>query len=195
MASRLASPSRKEIERGLAAAKSMERKVYHSPDRASVEKEFGKDNVKDDPKGPPGAWVCTIKHDKAKMLRAEQMLRGVRKEESERGKEYIASIEKEAVTFPDGSRREVYGHLLENTKNKVKGLRGVGRHGKAPTEYFGLTNSYGKYEQGPEGLWFVWNDGWEPTSLWPHQAKGDEQHDPDGNLWLRDGDDWKLAEE
>jgi len=160
-----------------------------------VEKEFGKDNVKDDP-STPGGWVCTIKHDKQKMLRAEAMMKGVRKEDAERGRIVQDAIEKESVTMPDGSVRPIYGHLLDGVRQKFKkGLRGTGRYGKAPSEYFGLQGSYGKYEQGPEGLTFVWNDGWEPTNLWAEKAVGDVQHDPDGNVWVRSGDDWVLESE
>ena len=185
----------KELKRTEDAVRSHQKKVFQSPDRASVEKEFGKDNVKDDP-STPGGWVCTIKHDKQKMLRAEQMMRGVRKEDAERGKEVQSMYDREDVFYPDGSKRQVYSHTMDAVRQKFKkGLRGAGKYGLAPTEYYGLSQSYGKYEQGPEGLWFVWNDGWEPTNLWADQAKGDEQHDPSGNLWRRVDGEWTLAEE
>ena len=197
-ASRRASPSspdKKELRRAEGAVRSHEKKVFQSPDRASVEKEFGKDNVKDDPK-VPGGWVCTIKHDKQKMMRAESMMRGVRKEDAERGKEVQSAYEREDVFYPDGSKRSVVTHTMDSVRAKFKkGMRGAGKYGLAPTEYYALSQSYGKYEQGPEGLWFVWNDGWEPTNLWANQAKGETQHDPDGNVWVKTEGEWALAEE
>lgn len=185
---------RKELKRAEGAGKAHERKVFQSPDRDSVEKEFGKENVKDDPKNP-GGWICTVKHDQQKIKRAAEMMSRVHKEDSERGKEVQSMYDKEDVFYPDGTRRQVYGHLMDATRQKVKGMRGVGRFGLAPTEYFGLSQSYGKYEQGPEGLWFVWNDGWEPTKLWESQAKGDTQRDPDGNVWVKVEGEWTLSEE
>jgi hypothetical protein len=173
----------------------VEKKRFQSPDRDSCIKEFGRDSVKDN---PDGSWVCTVRTDspseKSKLRRASQMMRGVHREESERGKEVHASVEKERVRFPDGSLREIPGHLIDGTRRKVKGMRGVGRNGLGPTEYFGMNAP--KHHQGPDGMWFVWNDGWEPTTLWCRDRElGERQRDPDHNVWVKRDGEWQLEDE
>jgi hypothetical protein len=165
--------------------------VEASPQREDVEKEFGKHRVKDE---KDGGWSLTLHGDERENIkRAHQMQDGVRRIEVERGAEMQSRMKREKVVRRDGKVVGVPEELVDTMKRS--GIRPVGRNGGAPSLKFGLSESFGKYRQGSEGLWFVWNDGWEPTRLWESQAKGDEQHDPDGNVWVRRDGDWALAEE
>jgi hypothetical protein len=172
------------------AAKARERKVFASPKREDFEREFGKDKVKDE---GGGQWSLTL-HERDDIKKAHQMQAGLRREEIERGEAVRAKDDgrREKVVRRDGRVVEVPYETVEQAKGR---LRPAGRYGGAPSLRFGLSDAMGKYEQGPQGLWFVWNDGWEPTRMWEHQAKGDEQRDPDGNLWLKREGEWVLDSE
>ena len=172
------------------AAKARERKVKASPQREDFEREFGKDKVKDE---GGGRWSLTLR-ERDDIKRAVQMQSGLHREEIERGEAVKAKSDgkREKVVRRDGVVIDIPHETVEQAKGR---LRPVGRNGGAPSLRFGLHDSMGKYEQGPEGLWFVWNDGWEPTSLWDWKAKGDEQHDPHGNLWVKKDGEWLLADE
>lgn len=172
------------------AAKSRERKAKASPQREDFEKEFGKDKVKDEGNGN---WSLTLK-DRDDMKRAVQMQAGIHREEIERGEVVKAKSDgkRERVVRRDGIVVDLPYETIEQAKDR---LRPVGRNGRAPSLKFGLSDSFGNYEQGPEGLWFVWNDGWEPTTLFLKGVVGDEQRDPDGNLWVKKDGEWLLADE
>ena len=172
------------------AAKARERKVKASPQREDFESEFGKDKVKDEGNG---RWSLDLK-EKSEMKRAMEMQAGIYREEIERGEVVKAKSDgkRERVVRRDGIVIDIPHETVEQAKGR---LRPVGRNGRAPSLKFGLSDSFGKYEQGPEGLWFVWNDGWEPTKMWESQAVGDEQHDPDGNLWVKKDGEWLLSSE
>lgn len=168
-----------------------QRKAEASPKREDFEKEFGKHRVKDE---KDGSWTVTLRGDERESIkRAHQMQDGTRKIEVERGAEMQSRVKKERVVRRDGRVVDAPEELVDTMKRS--GLRPAGRNGGAPSLRFGLSDSFGRYKQGPQGLWFVWNDGWEPTSLWSEKAKDDEQHDPDGNLWVRAGEGWVLADE
>jgi hypothetical protein len=187
----LPSPSRKELERCEAAAKSAERKVQQSPDKESVIAEFGRDCVTEN---PDGSWVARIR-DREKMKKAVGMMSGVHREESERGREVQASQARERVVMEDDSIREVPEHLLDNMRRKfTKGMRPVGRNGKAAALHFSLTGATERYERGPDGLYFSWSDGWVPINLWRNGALS-PQRDPEGNVWVEVDGEWILMDE
>jgi hypothetical protein len=167
-----------------------QRRVEASPQREDFEREFGKDKVKTE---KDGSWSLSLK-ETADIKRARQMQAGLIKMDRERGLALDAKHDgkRQRVVRKDGRVVDIRDEAMEQVH---KGVRPVGRNGGAPSLKFGLSESFGKYRQGGEGLWFVWNDGWEPTRLWESQAKGDEQHDPDGNVWVRKEGDWTLAEE
>lgn len=173
------------------AAAVHQRKTEASPQRADFEREFGKERVRDE---KDGSWTLTL-HERDDIKKAHQMQEGVRRLDIERGEQLRAKSDgsRERMYRPDGRVVEMEQEHVGHAKAK---LRSVGRNGGAPSLRFGLSDSYGKYEQGPDGLWFVWNDGWEPTRLWEHQAKGEVQRDPDGNVWVREHDgEWVVAPE
>lgn len=122
------------------------------------------------------------------------MQEGARKVEIERGAELQAKWDgkKERIVRRDGRVMDFPEELIDNVKHKV---RPAGRNGKGASLKFGLSNSFGKYEQGPGGLWFVWDDGWEPTSLFLKGEVGDRQPDPSGNIWVRVNGEWEIDSE
>ena len=172
------------------AAGVLRKKAEASPQRADFEREFGAASVKDN---ADGSWTCTLR-DKDQARRAFDMQAGIRKIDVERGEQRRAKHDgkRERVARQDGRIIEMREDLIDNVKHKV---RPVGRYSTAPSVRFGLSESFGKYEQGPQGLWFVWNGGWEPTSLFGGAALEGEQHDPDGNVWLKVQDEWVLESE
>ena len=180
--------TRRLISETTEAANVHQRKIDAGPQRADFEREFGKDRVKDE---KDGSWSLTLREDHD-IKRAYQMQEGTRIIEVERGAEMQARMKREKVVRRDGRVVELPHETVEQAKGR---LRPAGRYGGAPSLRFGMSDAMGKYEQGPEGLWFVWNDGWEPTSLWDWKAKGIEQHDPDGNLWVKKDGEWLLADE
>ena len=171
-----------------AAAKAQRKKAEAAPDVHAWKREFG-DKVKVNER--TGEYSLNLK-DRDDIKKAHQMLEGQRKVEIERGAENQAAMKREKVVRRDGRVLDFPEELVDTAK---KGFRPAGRYGGAPSLRFGLSDAFRNHEQGPEGLWFVWNDGWEPTTLWESQAKGDEQHDPDGNLWVRKDGEWLLADE
>ena len=168
-----------------------DRKYEASPKREDFEREFGKGRVKDE---KDGSWTLTLNgSERESIKKAHQMQEGVRRVETERGAEMQSRIKRENVVRRDGKVVGVPEEMVDTMKRN--GIRPAGRNGGAPSLKFGLSDSFGRYKQGPEGLWFVWNDGWEPTSLWSDKAMDDKQHDPDGNLWVRSGEGWELDDE
>ena len=173
------------------APASYERKVQQSPDRDSCIKEFGRNSVKDN---ADGSWVCTVKRDKQKMLRAEQMMRGVRKEDAERGDYVRESFSKHKVVTKDGRVMEYADHLMDDVVRKNPSLKPPGRNGGAPSVHFGLSDVYKDFKQGPDGLWFRDDGGWLPTNFWRRDARS-PQRDPDGNVWVEKNGEWLLEDE
>jgi len=120
------------------------------------------------------------------------MQEGSRKIEVERGHIEQARMKRERVVRKgDGRVIDFPEELIDQAKHK---FRPAGRNGKAPAERFSLFQAFGRYEQGPDGLWFVDKDGWEPTNLWRKNAQS-PQHDPDGNLWIEVNGEWVLDDE
>jgi hypothetical protein len=187
----LPSPSRKELARCEAAAKSAERKAQQSPDKESVIAEFGRDCVTEN---PDGSWVARIR-DRDKMKKALGMMGGVHREESERGREVQASMARERVVMEDDSIREVPEHLLDNMRRKfTKGMKPVGRNGKAAALHFSMSDASRKYVRGPDGMDFVWDGGWVPAPLFTKDALS-PQRDPHDNVWVKDAEEWVLMDE
>lgn len=174
------------ISEAAEAFQARQKKVDASPKRADFEREFGKHRVKDEANGE---WSLSL-HERNDIKKAHQMQEGTRRIEVERGAEMQARMKREKVVRRDGVMVEFPEEMVDTAK---KSFRPAGRNGGAPSLRFGMSDSYGKYEQGPDGLWFVWSDGWEPTKLWEHQANGPLQRDPDGNVWSRDDDgEWEA---
>lgn len=169
-------------------SKAQKAKAEASPQRADFEREFGKNKVKDE---PDGSWSLTVREDKD-IRKAYEMQEGSRKIEVEEGYKQQAAMPRERVIRRDGRMVEFPEELVEQAKHRFKG--GAGRHGKAPTQYYSLGDSARRYRMGPDGLWFVWNEGWEPVDLWRAGATG-PQHDPDGNVWVEVNGEWKLTDE
>ena len=178
------------ISVGEEAAKARQKRADASPQRADFEREFGKDKVKDE---KDGSWTLSL-HERADIKKAHQMQEGSRRLDVERGQERAARWDgkKEKMLRSDGRVVEMREDLIDRVKGK---MRSVGRNGFAPSLHFGMSDSYGKYEKGPDGLWFVWNDGWEATTLFSKQP-GSPQRDPYGNVWVKDAnDEWTLESE
>jgi hypothetical protein len=171
------------------AARALKRKIDAEPKREDYEREFGKDKVKDEGNG---SWSLSLK-EREDIKRAVQMTDRARHHEIERGEQLRAKSDgkREKVMRRDGRVIEIREDLVDSIKHRV---RPVGRNGGAPSLRFGLNQAFGKYEQGPDGLWFVWNDGWEPTNLFNRGALS-PQRDPEGNVWVKDGDEWVLMDE
>lgn len=122
-----------------------------------------------------------------------EMMDGVRRVRRERSDEFRSKQPKEKVVRRDGRVVEISATHVEHLKDK-RGLKPVGRNGVSASIYFGLSDAAERYERGPDGLYFVWNDGWEPTNLWRNGAKS-PQRDPDGNLWVEQDGEWSLEDE
>ena len=170
------------------ASKAQRKRAEASPQKADFVKEFGAKSVKDE---PDGSWTCTVR-EQADVKKAYQMQAGSRKIDVEQGAEAQAKMSRERVIRHDGRMVEFPEELIEQTKHR---FRPAGRNGKAPAERFSLSEAFGGYEQGPDGLWFVWNDGWEPTSLWRGATILSPQRDPDGNSWIEMEGEWYLDSE
>ena len=123
------------------------------------------------------------------------MMNGPRriKLERDRERQAIRDGEREKVVTRDGRVVKLMPNHIDQMKDK-KGLRPVGRGGVSAATRFGLNQAFGRYEQGPDGLWFVWNGGWEPTNLFRKQAES-PQRDPDGNVWVEENGEWCLEDE
>jgi hypothetical protein len=177
------------ISEATEAARVQERKAEASPKREDFEKEFGKHRVKDE---KDGSWTLTL-HEREDIRKAHQMQEGTRRIEVERGAEMQARMKRERVVRRDGKTVDVPEDMVDTMKRS--GIRPVGRNGVSAAIRSNLSQSYGNYKQGPKGMWFVWNDGWEPTSLWSKADYGDEQSDPAGNNWVKRNGEWVLDSE
>ena len=143
---------------------------------------------------PDGSWVAEVPREHIK--RGVAMMEGSRRIKLDRDRERGAQRARDYVKVvrPDGKVVSISPDTVDGLKDK-KHLRPVGRGGNSDVRHFGLSESFGKYEQGPEGLWFVWNDGWEPTSLFGGDKREGSQPDPDGNVWVRVDSEWVLESE
>jgi hypothetical protein len=72
-------------------------------------------------------------------------------------------------------------------------MRAAGRNGMSPAFHFSMGAE--NHEQGPDGLWFVWRDGWDATNLWRRSGVVSPQRDPDGNVWVEVDGEWQLEGE
>jgi len=180
----------RSISEAADAARAARRKVEASPQLSDWKREFGnKVSVNE----RTGDYSLNLR-DRDDIKKAYQMQEGARKLEVERGAELQSRWDgkKEKVVRRDGRVMDVPEELIDNVKHKV---RPAGRNGKGTSLKFGLSSSFGKYEQGPDGLWFVWDDGWEPTKLFLKGEVGDRQRDPDGNTWVKVDGEWEIDSE
>lgn len=138
-----------------------------------------------------GEWVAHVPPTHAK--RAFEMMNGSRKVKRERGMQYNSKTKKERVVRGDGRVVEVPEEHIDRFKDK-KNLRPVGRNGRSSALYFDMASVSERYVMGPDGLDFVWQDGWEPAPLFTPKAQS-PQRDPDGNVWVKQGDEWVLETE
>jgi hypothetical protein len=140
---------------------------------------------------PDGSWVAHVPKDKIK--RGVEMMEGPRRIKLERDRERGARREEreEKVVTRDGRVVGISPELVDQLKDK-RGLRPVGRGGVSGRLFFGMSSASSKYVRGPDGLDFIWNDGWEPASLFTPNAGG-RQRDPDGvGVWVKVDGDWEL---
>lgn len=173
------------------AYRARQRKVDASPKREDFEREFGKDRVKDEGNGD---WSLSL-HEPTEIRRAHEMQEGQRRLDIERGEQVRAKSDgkRERIVRRDGRLIEVGEETFEHAVRK--GARPVGRGRNSVAQHFGFVGSYGRYHQGPAGLWFVWNDGWEPTKLFTRDTNlSDRQPDPDGNVWVRTDGEWETED-
>jgi len=172
------------------AAKAQSRKTDASPKLEDWKREFG-NKVKVDER--TGEYSLTLRED-GDIRKAHQMQEQMRRIEVERGHEVQSKWDgkRAKVVRSDGKRMNYPEELLDSIKGKV---RPAGRNGGAPSIRVGLSDSFGKYEQGPDGLWFVWDGGWEPTNLFIRGPVGEKQRDPDGNAWVSKDGEWVLDSE
>lgn len=169
------------------AAKAQRKKVEASPTREDYVREFGADKVKDE---PDGSWTCNVIEPRD-IRKAYEMMNGVRQVEIERGREYKSRWDgkREKVVRRDGKVIEMPEHLVDQVKNKV---RPAGRGGRGIALRFGMSDVTSRYVRGPDGIDFVWNDGWEPTELWVRGKNlPNTQRDPDGNVWVKKDGEWQ----
>ena len=171
------------------AVQARQKRVDASPQRADFEREFGKDRVKDE---KDGSWTLSL-HEREDIRKAHQMQEGSRRLDIERGQQLQAKTDgkRTRVVRKDGRIVEIHDDLVDLAK---KNLRPLGRGGVSAAEHFSLSDAYGKYEKGPDGLWFVWNDGWEATTLFSKNPTS-PQRDPYGNVWVRVNGEWSLESE
>ena len=124
--------------------------------------------------------------------RAFEMMNGSRKIKAERGQEFQAGQNYEKVVAKNGRVIDVMEENVERLKHK--GLKPVGRSGRSAALYFDMSSAAERYVRGPDGLDFVWQDGWEPAPLFTPNAVS-PQRDPDGNIWVKHEDEWVLDSE
>ena len=124
--------------------------------------------------------------------RAFEMMNGSRKVKKERGEEFNVGQKFERVARKDGKVVSILEEHVDNLKRK--GLRPVGRGGRSAAIYFDMATAAERYVMGPDGMDFVWNDGWEPAPLFTPKAES-PQRDPDGNVWVKQGTEWVLDDE
>jgi hypothetical protein len=177
------------ISEAVEGAKEQRRKAEASPQRADFEREFGKHRVKTE---ADGSWSLSVR-EPHEVRKAYEMQEGVRKIDLQEGAKAQSRMRREKVIRKgDGKMVEFPEELIEQAKDKFVP---VGRNGNAPSLKFGLSDAFGKYEQGPDGLWFVDNGGWEPTELWRAASVVSPQRDPDGNEWVERNGEWWLGDE
>lgn len=180
---------RHSIREGQEALKVEQRKVSASPTKADFVAEFGADKVKTE---ADGSWTCTLTDDR-ESKRAWQMQQGIRDVDVERGRELRAKWDgkkEHVVRKGDGKVVEMPSELIDSVKHR---LRPAGRNKVSARLFYGLSEATKKYVTGPDGLDFVWNDGWEPAPLFTPKAEG-HQRDPDGNVWVKVDGEWGLEE-
>lgn len=176
------------ISEAVERSKAQKARADQTPPPSEWKKQFG-DKCKLSPDGT--SFELTVRDDKD-IRKAHEMQEGSRKIEVEEGAKQQAMMARERVIRRDGRMVEFPEELVDHVKHRFKG--GAGRHGKAPTQYYSLGDASRRYKMGPDGLWFVWNEGWEPVELWREGATG-PQHDPDGNVWVEVNGEWKLTDE
>lgn len=124
--------------------------------------------------------------------KAFQMMEGSRREKRDRGEEINSRRKTERVV-------NKHGRVVELSDDNVdrfakKGIKPVGRGGRSAALYFDMASVTERYVRGPDGLDFVWTDGWEPAPLFTPNAVS-PQRDPDGNVWVKQGTEWVLESE
>lgn len=164
-----------------------ERKVQASPSLDDWKREFG-DKVKCDGNGN---FEINLK-DRQDIRRAHEMQEGARRIEVERGYELHSREKKQRVIRKDGRITEVTEQAERVGRHNIRPL---GRNGVSAAERFSFFGAAQRYEQGPDGLWFVWSDGWDATNLWRKENVRSPQRDPDGNVWVEVSGEWQLQEE
>lgn len=179
---------RRLISEAVEAAKAQRKRADEAPPPSEWKKKFGS-KCKVSPDG--NSFELTVREDKD-IRAAYEMQEGSRRIDVEQGALAQSRMKRERVIRKgDGRMVEFPEELLEQTKHR---FHTPGRNGGAPSVRFGLTDVFEKYEQGPDGLWFVWNGGWEPTSLWRNGAQS-PQRDPDLNVWIEVNREWLLDSE
>lgn len=106
-----------------AAQKAFRAKLDASPDAASCAKEFGANSVVHH---ADGSWTCTVK-DKEKFRRAEAMMSGIRRIDSERGEAVAADVPRETVREANGQVVNHYVSVVERNKAHVRPVIHWGR--------------------------------------------------------------------
>lgn len=171
------------------AVEAERRKAEASPPLSEWKKRFG-DKVKVDERS--GSFTLSL-HDRADIRAAYEMQEGIRKVEVERGREVKSRWDgkRERVVNRKGEVVEVREDLVDRHRDR---FRPVGKGRSAPALHFNIGDAASRYEKGPDGLWFVWRDGWEPTNLWRNGAVS-PQRDPDENRWVERDGEWVLESE
>jgi len=166
-------------------AKVREAKRRAAPDLDTLKKDF-KADVKHE---PGGKWTATIRGRK-NMQRAVEAMEGRRRIDRERGDKVQSEYEREDVLRKDGRKISLLAKHID--MQKKTGIRPVGRNGGSATHFMGFDAP--QYEKGPDWLWFLWDGGWLPVSLWRNGALS-PQRDPDGNWWTERDEAWVLEDE
>lgn len=162
--------------------------MAETPPPSEWKKQFG-DKCKLSPDGR--SFELKVRDD-ADIRRAHEMQSGAREEEVRRGAEMQGRMKRERVVRRDGRVLDIPEEALDHAKGK---LHSAGRNGFGPGIHFGLSDAFARYEQGPDGLWFVDDGGWEPTEMWRAASVVSPQRDPDGNEWVERNGEWFLGDE
>lgn len=120
------------------------------------------------------------------------MMEGSRRAKRDRGEELNSRRKYEKVVNKHGRVVELSEEYVDRYANK--GIKPVGRGGRSASLYFSMSSAAERYVRGPDGLDFVWTDGWEPAPLFTPNAVS-PQRDPDGNVWVKQGTEWVLDDE
>jgi len=175
------------ISESAEAARVQKRKDDAAAPPSEWKREFG-DKCKLSPDGKSFELKVTDDRD---IRRAHEMQEGSRKIEVERGAEMQARMKREKIIRRDGKVVDFPEELVDTVK---KSFRPAGRSGIAPAERFSMSDIAPDLERGPDGLYFRWNDGWEPVNLFRNGALS-PQRDPDGNEWVEMDGEWSLMDE